>query len=206
MIAYLSGKVAEIGEGYLILDVNGIGYELKVTGQTCEVLSGEMDEVKLHTYMQVKEDGVTLFGFLSRDDLSVFKLLITVNGIGPKGALGVLSALTPDDLRFAVASGDVKAICRAPGIGTKTAQRVILDLKDKLKLSDAFDHFAEDTAVSTVSMGEGAASAKSEAIQALIALGYSNTDAVRAVKKAGDTAGMDVEAILKLALKQMALF
>jgi len=206
MIAYLYGTVAEIGEGYIILDVNGIGYELKVTGQTCEMLSGEVDKVKLHTYMHVKEDDVQLFGFLSKDDLQVFKLLITVNGIGPKGALGILSALTPDDLRFAVASGDVKAISRAPGIGAKTAQRVILDLKDKLKLSDAFEHFTNDTSAVLAAMGDGAASAKSEAIQALIALGYSNTDAVRAVKKAGDTTGMDVEDILKLALKQMSLF
>lgn len=206
MISYLYGTVEEVGEGYVVLEVNGIGYEVKVTGQTCEILSGEADKVKIHTYMQVKEDDVQLFGFLSKDDLQVFKLLITVNGIGPKGALAILSALTPDDLRFAVASGDVKAISRAPGVGTKTAQRVILDLKDKLKLADAFDHFADSSMDSAVSLGEGSASAKSEAIQALIALGYSNTDAVRAVKKAGDTTGLDVEEILKLALKQMTLF
>lgn len=206
MIAYLKGSIAEIGEGFIVLEVNGIGYELKVTGQTCEVLSGEVDTVKVHTYMQVKEDDVQLFGFLTKDEMQVFKLLITVNGIGPKGALAILSVLTPDDLRFAVASGDAKAISKAPGVGAKTAQRVILDLKDKLKLSDAFDHLTEDSSGTSVTMGDGAASAKSEAIQALIALGYSNTDAVRAVKKAGDTTGMDVEDILKLALKQMSLF
>ncbi len=206
MIAYLYGEIAELGGDFVVLDVNGVGYEIKVTAQTCELLSGAADKVKLHTYMQVKEDDVQLFGFLTRDDLAVFRLLIGVNGIGPKGALGILSALTPDDLRFAVASGDARAISRAPGVGMKTAQRLILDLKDKLKLSDAFEHFS-DTAGDFASGGaEGGTTARSEAIQALVALGYSNADAVRAVKKAGDTSDMDVEEILKLALKQMALF
>lgn len=206
MIAYVYGEIAEIREGSLVVDVNGLGYELKVTAQTCELLHGTADKVKLHTYMQVKEDDVQLFGFLTRDDLEVFRLLIGVNGIGPKGALGILSALSPDDLRFAVASGDAKAISRAPGVGVKTAQRIILDLKDKLRLSDAFEHMTESPAESSGGAGEGAAAARSEAIQALIALGYSNTDAVQAVKKAGDTADMDTEEILKAALKQMALF
>lgn len=204
MITYLCGEVAETGEGYLVLDINGVGYEVRTTVQTCEQLLGIRNKVKIHTYMQVKEDGVQLFGFLTRDELAVFRLLIGVNGVGPKGALGIMSALSADDLRLAVACGDAKTISRAPGIGVKTAQRIILDLKDKMKLSDTLEHYGEGTDDVPLSVGTGASAAKSEAIQALIALGYSNADAVRAVKKAGDISGLDTEEILKAALKQMA--
>ena len=130
-----------------------------------------------------------LFGFLSRDDLRMFRLLLGVNGIGPKAALGVLAGLTADELSFAVLSDDVKTISRAPGIGKKTAQKLILELKDKLKLEDAFEkklfHQQE------------------EAVEALVALGYSSTDALRAVRKVTDVAPDDVEAILKAALKNL---
>lgn len=204
MIAYLCGEIQELGEDFLVLDVNGVGYEVRVTGRTCEALSGTKGPVKIYTYMQVKEDGISLFGFLTRDDLSVFRLLIGVNGIGPKGALGILTALSADDLRFAVACADAKAISRAPGIGMKTAQRVILDLKDRMKLSDTTETFADGDGEAAAPVSGAPGAARSEAIQALVALGYSNTDAVLAVKKAGDTAGMDTEAILKVALKQMA--
>lgn len=205
MISYLYGEVTETGENLLILDVNGIGYEINTTAAACELLGAQPGKVKLYTYMQVRDDGISLFGFPTRDELAVFKLVIGVSGIGPKGALGLLSALSADELRFAVASGDAKAICRAPGIGTRTAQRLILELKDKLSLPDFFS--GEEPVGGGSALAEsGAATAKNEAIQALVALGYSNADAVLAVKKAGDTTGLDTEGILKLALKQMALF
>ena len=205
MISYLYGEVAETGENLLILDVNGIGYEINTTAAACELLGAQPGKVKLHTYMQVREDGISLFGFPTLDELAVFKLVIGVSGIGPKGALALLSALSADELRFAVASGDAKAICRAPGIGTRTAQRIILELKDKLSLPDFFSE-GESLTGGGVPTEAGGATAKNEAIQALVALGYSNADAVLAVKKAGDTTGLDTEGILKLALKQMALF
>ena len=132
-----------------------------------------------------------LYGFLSKDDLEIFKLLITVSGIGPKGGLAILSTLSADDLRFAILSGDSKAISKAPGIGAKTAQRVILDLKDKLSLEDAFEKKLENQASgAAVSMNS---SVKNDAVMALNALGYSSTESLKAVSKVDITDDMDVE-------------
>ena len=158
-------------------------------------------QVKIYTYLQVRADGLGLFGFLSRDDLEVFRLLLTVNGIGPKGALGVLSVLSPDDLRFAVLSDDIKTISRAPGLGKKTAQKVILELKDKFSLEDAF----EKKMVHEEAMPGTAVDAKGEAVQALTALGYSSSEALQAIRSLPDTEGLGVEEILKQALKRMAM-
>lgn len=142
-----------------------------------------------------------LYGFLSKDDLEIFKLLITVSGIGPKGGLAILSTLPADDLRFAILSGDSKAISKAPGIGAKTAQRVILDLKDKLSLEDAFEKKLENQASgAAVSMNSAV---KNDAVMALNALGYSSTESLKAVSKVDITEDMDVEDVLKLALKNM---
>ena len=142
-----------------------------------------------------------LYGFLSKDDLEIFKLLITVSGIGPKGGLAILSTLSADDLRFAILSGDSKAISQAPGIGAKTAQRVILDLKDKLSLEDAFEKKLENQASgAAVSMNSAV---KNDAVMALNALGYSSTESLKAVSKVDITDDMDVEDVLKLALKNM---
>ena len=116
-----------------VLDVGGIGYNIKISADTASRLPGIGEPVKLYTYTNVKEDSFQLFGFLSRNDLEIFKKCITVNGIGPKGALAILSVLDADSLRFAIMSGDVKAISKAPGIGAKSAERIILDLKDKIK-------------------------------------------------------------------------
>ena len=154
--------------------------------------------------MHVKEDLMQLYGFLTADELRVFKLLIGVSGIGPKGGLGILSALTPDDLRFAVASNDVKAIQAAPGIGKKTAEKLILELKDKLKLEDALEHAGESSVVSSDGIADASANAMtSEAVQALVALGYGNTEALKAVRQVEVTDGMNVEDVLRQALKYM---
>ena len=141
-----------------------------------------------------------LYGFLTRDDMSVFKLLITVSGIGPKGALGILSTISADDLRFAVMAGDTKAISKAPGIGNKTAQRLIIELKDKLKLEDVFEH--ADGAESPV-MDPSAQNNTNEAVLAMVALGYSQSEALRAVRQCEITEDMTSDAILKLALKKI---
>lgn len=144
-----------------------------------------------------------LFGFLSKDDLQMFRLLLGVNGIGPKAALGVLAGLKADELRFAVLSDDAKTISKAPGIGKKTAQKLILELKDKLKLEDAFEkklaHEQDAAAISGTNILDGS----KEAVEALVALGYSSTDALRAVRKVTDVPPDDVEAILKAALKNL---
>lgn len=141
-----------------------------------------------------------LYGFLTREDLEIFKMLITVSGIGPKGGLAILSALDADDLRFAILSGDAKTISKAPGIGTKTAQRVILELKDKLSLEDAFEKKKEHT-MAPVSAGS---QIKNDAVLVLTALGYSSAESLKAVSKVEITEDMDVEELLKAALKQMS--
>lgn len=198
MISYIRGEVAAFEEEKVIVDVNGIGYGIYMPAQSMGKLPMVGSEVKLHTYFHVKEDSMQLYGFLSKDELDVFKLVIGVNGIGPKGGLGILSNLTPNDLRFAVMSKDVKAISAAPGIGKKTAEKLILELKDKLKLEDALEHSAEDAVISVSSETQ---SAQMDAVQALVALGYGNTEALKAVKKVEIEEGTTTEIILKTALK-----
>ena len=139
MYAYIKGVLADVEEESVVVEAGGIGYRIYTTGQTFDYLPVVGEEVKLYTYLNVREDAMILYGFLTKDDLRVFKLLIGVNGIGPKGALAVLSVMTTDDLRFAVLGDDAKVIAKAPGIGAKTAQRVILELKDKLSLEEAFE-------------------------------------------------------------------
>ena len=200
MISFVKGTVADIGENCLVVENGGIGYEIYMTGQDLgKARIG--DEKKIHTFLYVREDILQLYGFFSKDDLGMFKLLIGVNGVGPKGALGILSGISADELRFAVLSDDVKTISKAPGIGKKTAQKMILELKDKLKLEDAFEmklaHQQEEAA-------EGASDLRDsqEAVEALVALGYSSADALRAVRKVPeDIPADDVEAILRAALK-----
>ena len=132
--------------------------------------------------------------------MNIFKLLITVNGIGPKGALGILSAISPDELRCAVLAGDVKTISKAPGIGSKTAQKLILELKDKLSLEDALE---TDAAADSLPEGSGSSDSKNEAILAMVALGYSQTQALQAIRQCEITEDMGSDAILKMALKKI---
>lgn len=201
MYSYIKGKLADIEESKIIVEAGGIGYGILVPGTVMERMPAIGEQVKIHTYLHVKEDLFLLFGFLTKDDLKVFKLLLSVNGIGPKGALAVLSVMTTDQLRFAVLAGDAKAIAKAPGIGAKTAQRVILELKDKMKLEDIL---APSANASEIPVTTETNSKKNEAIEALVALGYSSSEALSAVSKVTVTGDTDVEDILKGALKQMA--
>ena len=205
MISYLRGVIAALEEDKVIIDVGGVGYGVFMPGRAMGKLPPVGREVKIHTYLNVKEDAMQLYGFLTRDDLTVFRLLIGVNGIGPKGGLGILSALSPDDLRFAVLSNDVKAICAAPGIGKKTAEKMILELRDKLKLEDALDHIAAGTEAEVSGETAVYGEIQSEAVQALVALGYGSTEALKAVRKVEIQESTEVEDVLKLALKYMAL-
>lgn len=203
MIQFIRGELVGIEEDRIFVDVGGVGYGIFMSGQSMGRLPQIGREVKIYTYLNVKEDAMQLFGFLTRDDLRVFKLLIGVNGIGPKGGQAILSVLTPDDLRFAVMANDVKAISAAPGIGKKTAEKLILELKDKLHVEDALEHAmsASDSMSTSV---ESSREVTSEAIQALVALGYGNTEALKAVKKVEITSEMSVNEVLKRALKFIA--
>lgn len=202
MIAYIKGTVEEILEDRVILEAGNMGYNIFMPMGAVEHLLHKGQEIKIHTYLNVKEEALQLFGFLTRDDLNTFKLLLGVNGIGPKAALGVLSGLSADELRFAVLADDVKTISRAPGIGKKTAQKLILELKDKFNIQEALEMKAEH--VQMPGTGEAdLTDIKKEAVEALTALGYSGADALRAVKKVELTPDMSVEILLKLALKNM---
>lgn len=202
MYSYIKGELAEIAEDLIVVEANNIGYNIHVPGQVLSYLPERGSEVKIYTYLYIREDAMMLYGFLTRDDLNVFKLLLGVSGIGPKGALAVLSVMTTDDLRFAVLGDDEKTIAKAPGIGAKTAKRLILELKDKLKLEDAFESALERGEQQTAIPGTNAV--KNEAVQALTALGYSSSEAIKALQNVEITDGMDVESVLKSALKQMA--
>ncbi len=201
MIQYIKGTLSDISEDAVVIENNGIGFLVYVSGQTFEYLPEIGAEVKMYIYFQVREDAFVLYGFLTRDDLRVFKLLIGVNGVGPKGALAILSALSPDDLRISVATDDAKAIATAQGIGAKTAQRVVLELKDKLKLDDALaphEEFAKNPA------GEAAQGVRGDAMMALTSLGYSSAEAAQALKGIEIAPDSDVEDVLRQALKAMA--
>lgn len=200
MYAYLKGTVEEIGEEDLVVEVNQIGYRVMVSARTANQVEGIGSFVKLYTYTLVREDAFMLYGFLSRDELMLFKKLITVNGIGPKGGLAILSVLDVDELRFAILSGDAKAISKAPGIGAKTAERVILDLRDKISLEDTLH---ADVSHIGGAVTEDVDDQKKEAIEALTSLGYSATDALRAVKQVEITPDITTEVVLKQALKYL---
>lgn len=198
MISYIRGELIAIEEEKVIVDVNGVGFGIFMPGQAMNMLPTIGEEVKLHTYMNVREDAIQLFGFLTRDDLNVFKLLIGVSGIGPKGGLSILSHLSPDDLRFAVMSHDVKAISGAPGIGKKTAEKLIIELKDKLSIEDVLERAADTSSHVATNVTN---QIQSEAVQALVALGYGNAEALKAVKKVEVNEDTTVEDVLKLSLK-----
>ena len=205
MVAYVNGILESIEEGNAVIDVNGIGINVNISGSTMDRMPGIGEMVKVYTYTNVKEDAFTLFGFLSRHELSLFKLLITVNGIGPKGGLAILSVMSPDDLRFAIIAGDSASIAKAPGIGKKTAERITLELKDKIKVTEDSLLSQGGDSLDGDLLGDNL-SAKDETVAALVALGYNNSDAMRAVRKVLGTeegAAANTEDLLKLALKEM---
>ena len=200
MYAYFKGIIAQKDENELILEVNSIGYRIFMPGSMLDALPGIGEEAVIHTYTYIKEDAMHLCGFLSRDDLKLFKMLISVSGIGPKGGLAVLSTLSSDDLRFAILSEDAKAIAKAPGIGIKTAQKVVIELKDKLSFEEALDLKKEHVAL----RASGQSAAMEEVVEALAALGYSSTDALQTVRKIDHAEEKEVEVLLKEALKMLS--
>lgn len=202
MYAYIKGILAEITEDAIIVENQGIGYEIAVPGQVFDYLPSVGEEVKIYTYHYVREDAILLYGFLTKEDVRIFKMLIGVSGIGPKGALSILSVLSTDNLRFAILGDDAKAIAKAPGVGAKTAQRVIIELKDKLSLEDAFEQKLANQA-QKVELNP-TVGVKNEAILALTSLGYSQSEALKVLQGIEISPDDQVEDVLKMALKQMA--
>lgn len=201
MIAYLKGTVTEVDKDSIILECQNIGYRIFMPGSVLERMGRTGEERIIHTYLNIREDAMQLYGFLTKNDLSVFRLLLGVSGIGPKAAMGILSYFSWENLSFAVLSDDAAAIAKAPGIGKKTAQKVILELKDKLRLEDAFEQKFSEGGASGQTTGEPEAA--QEAVEALVALGYGRTEALKAVRQVSAGGDMDVEDLLRAALKQM---
>lgn len=200
MISFIRGELVEVLEDTVVVENNGMGYNVKVPMSVLADMPQCGMEVKLFTYLYVREDAMNLFGFLSRDDLNIFKMMLGVSGIGPKGALAILSTMTSNELRLAVVSDDAKAISKAPGVGLKTAQKLIIEMKGRISMPE----FGGDTTVLLPTGQENVANdARAEAIAALTALGYSNSEAVLAVKKVDFTEDMDAEAVLKASLKHL---
>ena len=187
MISYVKGELAAIEEQKAIIDVGGIGYGVFMPHQALAMLPSVGNEVKLYTYLNVREDAMQLF----------------VSGIGPKGGLNILSCMSPDELRFAIMSGDAKMISSAPGIGKKTAEKLIVELRDKVDIEKMLDHAAHPEETIQTDMAKTSANEmQSEAVQALVALGYGSAESLRAVKKTSVQC-QTVEDILKEALQYL---
>lgn len=199
MIAYISGALVSAGENYIVIDNHGMGYRIFVSGKFLEHIPAYGTQIKIYTHMYMREDELTLYGFHSEEELSVFRILIGISGVGPKVAMAILTALTIQELQLAVISEDAKTISKANGVGAKGASRIILELKDKLKMEDMMDAAYEQSIVQDTQD----LNAARDAILALVNLGYSNSEAALAVKKIGDTSQMDIESILKAALKKL---
>ncbi|MGI6777696.1 MAG: Holliday junction branch migration protein RuvA [Acetivibrionales bacterium] len=200
MFAYIKGKLAYKHNDYLVVDVNGIGYKVLTALSTIEAAGSVGEEIKLYTYLYVREDIIALYGFITHEELGMFELLISVSGVGPKAALSLLSSISPSKFGLAVITDDVKTLTIAQGIGKKTGQRIILELKDKIKDNQLV---ASDSREGTMASADSSNSKIAEAISALMVLGYTAIESNKAVA-AVYSEDMDLESIIRDSLKQMS--
>lgn len=199
MISYIKGELVALSENQAVIENNGMGFLVNIPG-AASFGSVEIGmSVKVYTYMNVREDDISLFGFISQDDLEMFKMLISVSGIGPKNALAILSVLDAGNLRVAIISGDAKAISAAPGVGKKSAERVILELKDKIDIEGILSGGNDDSVFSTGA--DVKSSAFGEVVEALVSMGASDSEAFKAAKAVPDADKLSVDEFLKAALK-----
>ena len=203
MIASVKGKLEGVTAESVIIDVNGLGVEAIVPGTVINRLPKVDDNVKLYTYLHVREDVMQLYGFLEKEDLDFFKLLITVNGIGPKAGVAILSSMPVDILTFAILSEDIKTIEKAQGIGAKTAKKLVLELKDKVGIIKSPKNISSGSYEETVSDIGINNEIKDEDVQVLTALGYSQTEAMKAISTVEMTEGITSEELVKLSLKNL---
>lgn len=195
MISFVRGNVDYIGDGFVIIDCNGMGFNIGVTSTTLSKLKLNT-EIKIFTYMSVKDDGISLFGFMSNEELNMFNNLIGVNGVGPKSALSLLDTMSPSNLALAIITEDIRAISGGQGIGKKTAQRIVLELKDKISNEEAI----EDSSILSEVVNNTDSSAKNEAIEGLMVLGFNKNEAASAVN-AVYIEGMSSSDIISKALR-----
>lgn len=206
MFYYIKGKLAHLDPTYAVVDAGGVGYKLTISASTHSQMPphrsvSEAPEVTLYSYMAVREDGIELFGFATEEELDSFKMLITVSGVGPKAAISILSLLSPQKLALAICTDDKKTISKANGIGPKTAARIVLELKDKLKKVTVLD--GDDVVLADdLDMMSGNADKRSDAISALTVLGYTRNEAESVIRKI-DISSLEVDDIIKEALKKL---
>jgi len=195
MFAYIKGRLEEIHSKKVVIDVGGIGYEIIVPSSLISKLPEKGNLVKLYTYFNVREDAQELYGFYEREDKSIFEKLVTVSGIGPKVALALLSTLSASQLALAIVTGDIKTLCTAPGVGRKTAQRIVLELKEKIEQEEMIQQ--SETEISNIARDDS-----HEVIQALIALGYRPSEAREAFASIEDK-NQDISTLIRLSLKAL---
>lgn len=205
MFYYISGKLAFLSPSFAVVEANGVGYKLTISGTTHSSMPHHLTtdsppDVKLYTYLAVREDGIELFGFLTEEELDFFKLLITVSGIGPKAAIAILSELTPSKLAIAICSDDKKAISRANGVGPKSAARIVLELKDKLSKQTFID--SEQPVSTDIFTSSTTSEKRRDAEDALLVLGYSKNE-ITAVLRTIDTDSLELDDIIRTALKKL---
>lgn len=199
MYAYIYGEIIEKEPENIVIECNHIGYNIHIAPGMVSRFPAVGQMARIYTYTSVREDAFWLYGFMAKDELELFKLLITVSGIGPKGAMGILSVMDADTLRLAVLSQDAKMIAKAPGVGAKSASRIVLELKDKIKPEDVIGNpFSDEESSVTATL-------RQEATEALVALGYSVSDAYRVLQKLTITEDTRVEDLIKMALRQISM-
>lgn len=200
MFAYIKGSLEEKGNNYIVIDVGGIGYKIFMSDMSIQNIGELKKVVKVHTYYYVREDNISLYGFLSKEELKMFELLLSVSGIGAKSAIAMLSNITPSAFAFAVISNDVASLKKIPGIGPKTAQRIILELQDKLK---AEEKLATDGAKEQIEIEIKNTQNVQEAIQALQILGYNRKEIDKAIEKIANT-DVSVEELIRKGLSLLS--
>ena len=198
MFAYIKGMFEEKGNNYVVIDVGGVGYKIFMSNMAIAALGETGNIVKVHTHYYVREDNISLYGFASKEELKMFELLISVSGVGAKSAISMLSAISPSDFAMAIISDDVTKLKKVPGIGAKTAQRIILELKDKLKNEEMAETSGEEV-TNFVSKTEDT----DEAIAALQILGYAKKDIEKVLSQI-DLSGMSTQDIIKVGLKYLS--
>lgn len=203
MINYIKGTLSEIENGLIVVEANGVGYEIFVPSTLISNLPPKGSDVKIYTYFSVKEDSQSLYGFFYKEDREIFTKLIGVNGVGPKAALAILSIMGSDELRMAIITGDAKSISLAPGVGRKTSERIILDLRDKISGMDLAGKMSKVPESSLGVSFSGADGPVTLALEALSSLGYSRIEAARMLSRFDIKENMSTEDILRAALKNI---
>lgn len=196
MISFIKGDVDTLKEDIAIIENNGIGYKVNISNRLYEYLSKNKQNVKIYTFTNVKEDDISLFGFLNIEELSIFEKLITVSGVGPKGALSLLSVMTPQNIMSAIITSDIKALSSGQGIGKKIAQRIALELKDKVDITDTIGISYEQ--IENIEQDD----TTKEAIQALEVLGFTKQEILKAISSLDDK-NISSDKMISLCLKKM---